>query len=107
TKSLNEYLVATGDKRSQRALATAPGCESICDRMAGNVICLEQTIVRLIDAIGFETVLERIVPVRECDTAIKAAFGSGLRAENNNVLLSLSARIKELRAETGSLLIDR
>lgn len=35
-------LIATGDKRSLRALARLANAESIIDRIAGRVICFEQ-----------------------------------------------------------------
>jgi hypothetical protein len=41
-------LIATGDKRSLRALAALPNAEVIIDRMAGRVICFEQIVMRII-----------------------------------------------------------
>lgn len=105
TQHRDVYIVATGDKRCLRALASAPTCQPIYDRMSGRVICLEQIIARLIPHLGFNEVRQRVVPVRDCDTSLKAAFGSGLQASEENVRRSLASRITDIRAETGNLLV--
>lgn len=105
TKELDVFLVATGDKNSLRALASAPTCTAIYERLCGRVICLEQIVARLISSVGFEEARTRIVPFRECDTSIKAAFGSGSLAEETNVQRSLAKRINDLHSEVGHLLV--
>jgi hypothetical protein len=104
TAYYDTFLLATGDKRCLRALAADSACRSIYERLSGRVCCLEQIVSLLIPHFGFEEVRSRIVPARECDTALKAAFGSGLAAEEPPVLQHLANRINELRAETGALL---
>jgi len=44
------------------------------------------------------------VPARECDTAVKVAFGSGNQADLSHAIGALDAYISELRAKTGNLL---
>lgn len=104
TAYFNPFLLATGDKRSLRALWSAPACAPICVRMSGRVLCLEQIVSRLVPHLGFDEIRSRIVPARECDTVLKAAFGSGLQAEESQVLQHLANRVMELRADTGHLL---
>jgi len=53
---------------------------------------------------GFEVVRDKIVPVRDCDKACKAVFGSGAQSTEENVLSAIAAYIETLRAETGNLL---
>lgn len=108
TRGLDFYLVATGDKRSLRALALSSSCQPIYERMSGHIVCLEQIIARLIPHLGFEEVRSRVVPaVRSgnCDTSLKSAFGSGLQTTEDNVRRSISSRIVSLRSEVGELLI--
>jgi len=66
--------------------------------------CLEQLILKDIDAYGFEAVRDKIVPVRDCDKAMKAVFGSGELSTPENSLATLNSYIETLRAETGTLL---
>jgi len=106
TKGMDAYIVATGDKNSLRALAAAPTCTAIYQRLRGRVICLEQIVTRLIPHIGFEQARSQVVPLRGCDKSIQVAFGSGLLAEEANVKRSLSIRINQLRSEVGLLLIS-
>jgi len=66
--------------------------------------CLEQLVLRNIEADGFETIRDLIVPVRECDKAIKTIFGSGLNSTSENSLTTLKIYIEECRQEAGNLL---
>ena len=106
TRDVEAFFVATGDKNSLRALASAPTCASIYDRLCGRVICLEQIVAWLIPHVGFEEVRSRIVPFRECDQSMKSVFGSGSLAEQANVQRSLTSYIGTLRSEVGFLLVD-
>ena len=47
---------------------------------------------------GFFDVRDKVVPVRACDTALSAAFGSGWEATETNVLAALDSYIDELRS---------
>lgn len=98
--------VATSDKRSLVALATAGGpvCDGVCVRLAGRVVCFEQIVLRLIDRRGFDWVRDRAVPARGCDTALRLVFGSGLTADETGVRSGLASYINDLRDSTGGLL---
>ena len=104
TAHFEECLLATGDKRSLRGLMRLPTPNTVATRLAGRVICLEQIIVRIIKRIGFEHVRNKVVPVSDCDTALRAIFGSGIDAVEENVLRGFESYIRHLRGETGSLL---
>lgn len=101
-------LLTTGDKRCLRALAGAPSARSIASSLAGRVICVEQVISRVINSAGFETVIAKVVPglTELQDTAVKTVFGSGATTTQRNAEMALDHHIRELRAETGALLID-
>jgi hypothetical protein len=104
TYALQEFWLLTGDKRSLTALAASPNCQPIAARLSGKVICLEQVVIHSLSSYPFEILLSKIVPARECDTAVKVAFGSGNQADLSHAIGALDAYIEELRAKTGSLL---
>lgn len=97
-------LAVTGDKRSITSLATALACKEIAAQLQGRVICFEQVIQKVIADSGFETIKRKIVPAVDCDTALRAAFGSGLAAEERQVMRVLSAYVDDLRSKSGQLL---
>ena len=101
-----DCVIATGDKRCLRALSCLPNAERIIARISGRVICLEQIVMRIIDRFGFEVVRDRVIPVCDCDTVLRVAFGSGLMATEENVRRCLTVYTGYLRNETGVLLID-
>ncbi|MCY2965390.1 MAG: hypothetical protein NT069_17450 [Planctomycetota bacterium] len=96
--------VATGDKRSLRALHAEPAFFPVCEQLSGRVVCFEQIILRIIDQSGFDAARSKIIPGSNCDTALRAVFGSGLESTEENVRTGLQSYIRDLRRETGSLL---
>ncbi|MFQ3616727.1 MAG: hypothetical protein SNJ57_09125 [Cyanobacteriota bacterium] len=100
----SEFLVMMGDKRFLRALPAYQELAPLYNGLLGKVVCLEQVIARLIETEGFEVVRERVTAARDCDTALKAAFGSGLLAEMSDVSTTLSVYIEELQADCLKLL---
>ncbi|WP_293354054.1 MULTISPECIES: hypothetical protein [unclassified Microcoleus] len=95
--------IFTGDKRFIKALAKV-NLPIIQESLNHRLWCLEQLVLRNIEADGFETIRELIVPVRECDKAIKNVFGSGLKSTPENSLDTLKKYIEECREEAGNLL---
>ncbi len=107
TARLDDYLLLTGDKRCLKAVATCPECGKIARRIQGKVVCFEQIIYRVIDKAGFEYVRAKVVPVmHNCDTALRAAFGSGIHATLANVAARLESDIAEIRGYGIDLLMD-
>ncbi len=98
TANFEDYLLATGDKTSLRALATTPRVRPIAVRVRGHVICLEQIIHRVIQNFGFSYVKKKVLPAHVCDTALHVAFGSGREATEANVVAALDSYIWELRS---------
>ena len=99
--------LVTGDKRSLIALAAAgtPVCAAVCKRLVGRVICFEQVVLRLIERLGFDSVRDRVVPARNCDTALRLVFGSGLTADESGVRDGLASYVGDLRSFTGGMLV--
>ena len=104
TAQFDQYLLATGDKNSIRALASTSICRSIAQRLCGHVFCLEQIVKRVMQHCGFSYVKDKIIPARACDTALRVAFGSGTDAIEVNVLAILDSYINELRSLSIDLL---
>jgi hypothetical protein len=99
------FYLATGDKRCLRALVNTPELNTARQKLNGKVVCVEQLIAELITVKGFETVRQKVVPARDCDTALKVAFGSGNQAQEDNVLWALEQCIQELRRDCPDLLM--
>jgi ribosome biogenesis SPOUT family RNA methylase Rps3 len=74
--------------------------------LAGRVLCLEQVLLRVIAHLGFDEVKKRVVGSNQLalDTAVRAAFGSGMQADDINACRSLERRVKSLATEAGGML---
>jgi hypothetical protein len=104
TASKEVFWLTTGDKNCLVALANDPKLESICKRLRGRTICLEQLIYKLITVKGFAWVQERIMPTCECDRAIKITFGWSEPADEASVLTGLQSYIDDLQRRSQGLL---
>jgi len=100
----DHLMIATGDKRSLTALAAASGCLHIVEGIQGKVFCVEQLVKCVIALRGFDSVKERILPNRDCDTAMKAIFGSGMLTQESNAIRALDSYIADLRQKTTNIL---
>lgn len=103
TRGVPEFLVITGDKNALRALARSGADTETYDRLRGRVLCFEQVIMRLFNAVGFETVRERAVPAARCDGALGAVFSSGIATPEQAARQGLNRYISRLWEETGLL----
>lgn len=106
TRFEKSFYVTTGDKRWTTALTNTPQLAKIRERLIGRVICFEQLIFKLIETQGFDEVLAKVLPARYCDTALRAAFGSGEKCAEENVKLALQGYIEHLQNETKGLLAN-
>ena len=102
---MSDYIIATGDKRCLQSLAASLTCKPITTRLRGKIICFEQIVLRTIDRHGFELVKSKVILALDCDTALKAAFGSGTEANYANATDALKSYIRDLRKRTGGLLL--
>ena len=104
TLSESSFFLKTGDKKFLKAMKNNSDLHKFYQQIKGKVICLEQIIDLLIRMEGFEKVLNKILPVLECDQSLKACFGSGKKSEQQIVLENLDYRIQNLQKETGEIL---
>lgn len=102
TRESMDFTVVTADRRALRALAPAPGCGSICARMQGRVLTLDQILLLLIQQFGYETVLPLIEPHQTCDIAFQDITVPNLTASEAET--KLHNRIERLRTDTHGLL---
>ena len=106
TADKDVFLLTTGDKKCLKALATDPNLESVCKRLCGRVICLEQIILKLIEVKGFEFVRDRVLPMVGCDKSLQICFGYSTLATEENVIAGLNSYINEIRQQAPDLLAD-
>lgn len=105
TGHFDDYLLATGDKTSLRTLSMTAVCRPIATKLQGHVIIFEQIIQRIIANFGFRYTKQKVIPALNCDSALRAAFGSGQSALEATVLTALDAYINELRSLPVDLLV--
>jgi hypothetical protein len=106
TKFLKDYVVATGDKASLRALASAANCRHIHSRLTGRVLCVEKLLLMLMDKHGFKLVQQRVAPMCSCDDCVRQAFANGKPdMPELDCRTWLDSFIKELQQETSGLLV--
>lgn len=96
--------LATGDKKAIEALALAPLAAELRARLQGRVVCLEQVVLDAIERHGFVAIRAKVVPGIACDTSMRAAFGSGILADERNAIPCLEAAVADLRKRAGGLL---
>jgi hypothetical protein len=106
TRDVPSFVLMTGDKRCLKALVANSEISEAHKRLQGRVICLEQVLLLLIRRSGFDWVKARVVPMRDYDTALKACFGSGELAIEENVVAALEGYIEALRQAAPGLLAD-
>jgi hypothetical protein len=105
TKFYPYFVVATGDKKSLRAIAADDDCAAIHRRLKGSVVCFEQVITKIITVKGYDTSKLKLVPALNCDPVLAAAFSAGLGTPESFVTTFLSNKVATLRLETAQLLI--
>ncbi len=106
TQNESSFVLLTGDKRCLVTLMMRKEIAKARARLQGRVICLEQVLLLLIRRLGFDAVKAKVVPVMDCDTALKACFGSGDLATEENVMTALGGYIEALRRDAPELLAD-
>ena len=60
-------------------------------------MCFEQTVLRIIAHFGFSHVLPKAIGGLYRDTALRAAFGSGMQSTEPNTVACLQDYVDELR----------
>lgn len=91
-----DAVVLTGDKRCLKALCQSSVTMPLVPKLQGRVLILEQVMIIMISTFGFDDVKVRALSGVHCDTAIRASFGSGLKAEEGNVISTLQSYVREI-----------
>ncbi len=106
TREVSPFILMTGDKRCLQTLTTQVELGEVAERLWGRVICFEQVILLLIRQQGFETIKQHVLPMLDCDMSLKACFGSGGKAIEENVVLTLEGYVVALEKSAIGLLAD-
>lgn len=103
-RETSDAFILTGDKRYLRKLASIRLRWWELSAFHHRFWCLEQLVLWNIREYGFEAVRKKVVPVRDCDQACKAIFGSRSLSTEENAIAAAIGYIEALRKETGVLL---
>lgn len=105
-KLRSDFLVATGDKKSLRALAASDNCKHIYDRLKNRCVCFEQFVLATVEDKGFDWVNKRAGLNCRCDECTIHAFANGVgKIDHDGCCVWLHTFIERLRAQTGHLLL--
>ena len=91
-----DAVVLTGDKRCLMALCQSSVTMPLAQKLQGRVVVLEQLMIEMISSFGFVDVKSRTLNGVHSDTAIRASFGSGPKAEEGNVISTLQSYVREI-----------
>jgi hypothetical protein len=78
-----DSVVLTGDKRCLTALCQSSATMPLVPKLQGRVLILDDVKSRALNGV-------------HCDTAIRASFGSGPKAEEGNVISTLQSYVREI-----------
>ena len=106
TREVSPFVLMTEDKRCLVAVATQFELAEVSERLRGRVISCEQVMLLLIRQQGFEAIKQHVLPMLDCDMSLKACFGSGEKAIEENVVLALEGYITTLDKSAIGLLAD-
>jgi hypothetical protein len=99
-----QYWIATGDKKSIRAMAKNPACAAVCAKHAGRIVCLEKIVMALISKHTFAYVHQRISPLCTCDGVMRRAFNHGFGVNESDVVKYLISELDALEADANGML---
>ena len=107
---MQNSIIVTGDKRCLTGLMLAKEKNEVCARvyndLAHRICCFEQILMQILDKFEFNSIRQRLIDGRECDTMLKICIGSGLDVSEEQFRLGLNSYISSARQSTGDLLID-
>lgn len=100
-------VLVSGDKRWPPALQNAePVCVRVNALLERQVMCFEQTVLRLIVHTGFASVRRAHLAHPSCDEALRIAFTSQPRTVSEpTVVEGLQSFVDTLRRSSGALLV--
>jgi hypothetical protein len=96
----HDLMLMTGDNRGLRAVRTIG---HLVERLEGRVVTMEAVVLALVDAVGVETVRERVQPLRPIDKSIGVWFSEN----NDDPVEALVSYNRSLRAGLAPLVLWR
>jgi hypothetical protein len=99
-----DTILLTGDKRFLRTLAATPRLKPIVDRLSGRFVYLEQIVLAIIDAKGYQHVVGKIGGREQFDQRLASIFGRGSDTPEDQARAAFASFMKEERGAFGVLL---
>lgn len=104
TADADSSVVATGDKRGCRALASAPGLEKVRSRLRKKVLCLETCLQSLMASLGYAALRDPLTAVRDCNETLRVLLPQGARTPEDSFKEGLESYARDISAACGDLL---
>jgi hypothetical protein len=98
----NDALCFTGDKRALCALTQSEDLAEIQHLLSCKVYCIEQILAELMNAVGFEILVDAVRGKPEVDSALTSIFGRTVRADQSSVLEGLQSYYNAINVVTAS-----
>jgi len=96
------HLLATGDKTSLIALATAPNLRSIRDSLAGRIACLETVVLGLLRTKGAPEIAAALTPLRSLNVVLQVVLSLGIHTPGPQMEQYLGHYIRDLEEQVGT-----
>ena len=99
-------LLASGDRRSFEAVATAPGLELLRAELRGKLVCLEATLRLLHQEVGYTELVQALAAVREHHRTLRVLLSQGEQTPEETFRDGLESYLKDLALCAGDLLFQ-
>jgi hypothetical protein len=103
TRNTPGFVLMSGDKSCLKVLPQIP--PNMYKRLCGNVVCLEQIILVMIDVLGFDEVCSRITPATQYDKTMKICFGYSEPFPEMEVRTALQSYLNDIHSAAPGLLL--
>jgi hypothetical protein len=107
TRDVPSFCLISADRKWPRALAEQRHLHDVRNRLAGNCICFEQIILRLIeshDAPEYSIIAHRLCAIPDCMITLANVFPNGKDTPRKEAVRALRKRIEELRRVSSNFL---
>ncbi len=105
---ISDSVIVTGDKKSLVGLVEASKedsmCDNLCKSLSNRVFCFEQVLIRILDSHGFNTLLQKLIEGRGCDTGLSLWLGHHLTPSEAEFREGLQSYLNDIRKRSGLLL---
>lgn len=107
TRNAASFVLISADRKWPRALASQKHLHEARARLAGNCVCFEQIILRLIEGNEepeYSVIARRLCAVPDCMSTLACVFPDEIHTSKRDACRLLRRRIEGLRRVSGDLL---